>query len=123
MSELEEVAAQLSAGDERGAFGRLRSRLGWPRGKELLGQELPAWIGLLAQFADARGAGELGELARAAVRDPDSPDRLYNLGYALIDAGVPAVAASILWRCLALVGDSEEVVCELCSALECALAY
>jgi hypothetical protein len=29
----------------------------------------------------------------------------------------------VLWRCLALVGDSEEVVCELISALESALAY
>jgi hypothetical protein len=29
----------------------------------------------------------------------------------------------VLWRCLALVGDSEEVVCELVSALESALAY
>ena len=29
----------------------------------------------------------------------------------------------MLWRCLALVGDSEEVVCELVSALESALAY
>jgi hypothetical protein len=28
-----------------------------------------------------------------------------------------------LWHCLALVGDSEEVVCELVSALETALAY
>jgi hypothetical protein len=29
----------------------------------------------------------------------------------------------VLWRCLSLVGDSEEVVCELVSALESALAY
>jgi hypothetical protein len=57
------------------------------------------------------------------VRDPDSPNRLYDLGYALIDSGAPSIAASVLWRCLALVGDSEEVVCELVSALESALAY
>jgi hypothetical protein len=57
------------------------------------------------------------------VRDQDSPDRLYDLGYALIDAGAPAIAASVLWRCLGLVGDSEEVVCELVSALESALEY
>ncbi|MEO6777558.1 MAG: hypothetical protein ABI467_31820, partial [Kofleriaceae bacterium] len=44
-------------------------------------------------------------------------------GFALIDAGVPAIAATVLWRCLALVGDSEEVVCELVSALETAMAY
>ncbi|HEY5951505.1 MAG TPA: hypothetical protein VIV40_38690, partial [Kofleriaceae bacterium] len=78
---------------------------------------------LLARLAAARGAGELADVASAAVRDPDSPDHLYDLGYALIDAGAPSIAASVLWRCLALVGDSEEVVCELVSALESALAY
>jgi hypothetical protein len=123
MTELDEVGALLAAGDDRTALVRLRERLAWPRGKDLTGAELVAWIAQLGRYAEARGAGELAGLAEAAVRDPDSPDRLYDLGYALIDAGVPAVAATVLWRCLALVGDSEEVVCELCSALECALAY
>src|ERR1044071_8319793 len=84
---------------------------------------LPHWLPRLAELASRRGAGPLADLADAAVRDPDSPDRLYDLGYALIDAGAPAIAAAVLWRCLALVGDSEEVVCELVSALESALAY
>ncbi|MGE5184210.1 MAG: hypothetical protein ACM31C_19205, partial [Acidobacteriota bacterium] len=66
---------------------------------------------------------QLAELSGNVVRDPDSPDRLYDLGSARIDAGAPAIAATVLWRCLALVGDSEEVVCELVSALESALAY
>src|SRR6185295_1651937 len=81
------------------------------------------WLSLLAEIAERRGAVALAERARAAVADPDSPDRLYDLGYALIDAGAPAIAATVLWRCLALVGDSEEVLCELVSALESALAY
>src|SRR5206468_5669170 len=85
--------------------------------------ELPRWLALVVQLATRRGAQPLAELAGAAVRDPDSPDRLYDLGYALIDAGAPAIAAAVLWHCLALVGDSEEVVCELVSALESALAY
>ena len=101
----------------------LRARLGWPRGRQIAPAELPGVIDQLAQLAERRGAEQLAEVARAAVRDPDSPDRLYDLGYTLIDAGAPALAASVLWRCLALVGDSEEVVCELVSALECALAY
>src|SRR4029079_17436559 len=67
--------------------------------------------------------GPVAELASAVGRDPDSPDRLYDLGYALIDAGAPAIAAAVLWRCLALVGEREEVVCDLISALESALAY
>src|SRR4030095_14703342 len=78
---------------------------------------------LVGKLAARRGAQPLADLAGAAVRDPDSPDRLYDLGYALIDAGAPAIAASVLWRCLALVGNSEEVVCELVSALESAMAY
>ena len=124
MSEADELAAIASLiadGEEREAFARLRAQLGWPRGKQVT--ELGRWLALLAQLAGQRGAAPLVELANAAVRDPDSPDRLYDLGYALIDAGAPSLAATVLWRCLDLVGDSEEVVCELVSALESALAY
>jgi hypothetical protein len=117
------IAALIAAGDDRAAFDQLRDRFGWPNGKAIPPAELPRWLELLAELATRRGAEPLAELAGAAVRDPDSPDRLYDLGYALIDAGAPAIAAAVLWRCLALVGDSEEVVCELISALESALAY
>jgi hypothetical protein len=113
----------IAAGDDQAAFGRLRSRLGWPAGRTVETPELPRWLGLVAELAKRRGAAAVSDLAVAAVRDPDSPDQLYDLGYALIDAGAPDIAASILWRCLALVGESEEVVCELVSALESALAY
>jgi hypothetical protein len=117
------IAALLAGGDDRAAFEQLRAGLGWPSGKAIPAAELPRWLELVAELAARRGADPLAELAGAAVRDPDSPDRLYDLGYALIDAGAPAIAAAVLWRCLALVGDSEEVVCELVSALESALAY
>jgi hypothetical protein len=117
------IAALIAAGDDRAAEGRLRAGLGWPSGKAIPAAELPRWLELLAELATRRGAEPLAKLAGDVVRDPDSPDRLYDLGYALIDAGTPAIAAVVLWRCLALVGDSEEVVCELVSALESALAY
>jgi hypothetical protein len=117
------IAALIAAGDDRAAFDQLRAGFGWPSGKAIPVADLPRWLALLAELATRRGAEPLAELASAAVRDPDSPDRLYDLGYALIDAGAPAIAAAVLWRCLALVGDSEEVVCELISALESALAY
>ncbi len=119
--ELAAIQALVAGGDERAAFAQVRARLAWPRGKEL--SEVAVWLDLLSRLAANRGASELAEVAAAAVRDPDSPDHLYDLGYALIDAGAPSIAASVLWRCLALVGDSEEVVCELVSALESALAY
>ncbi len=119
--ELAAIAALIAVDDDAAALTRLRARLRWPEGKQV--PELASWLALLAELAERRGAAELGQVARQAVRDPDSPDHLYELGYALIDAGAPAIAASVLWHCLALVGDSEEVVCELVSALESALAY
>lgn len=117
------IAALIAAGDDRAAFDQLSAGLGWPNGKVIPPAELPRWLALLSELATRRGADPLAALAGAVVRDPDSPDRLYDLGYALIDAGAPEIAAAVLWRCLALVGDSEEVVCELISALERALAY
>ena len=119
----DEVRRLIAAGDDRAAFANLRTHLGWPVGKDIAVAELPAWIAMIGELAARRGADQLAQQVDEVVRDPDSPDRLYALGYALIDAGVPTIAATMLWRCLALVGESEEVVCELVSALESALAY
>ncbi len=105
------------------AIAQLRAVLEWPRGKDLPRSDLPAWLAKLGDLAAHRGADVLADLAAEAVRDPDSPDRMYQLGYELIDVGLPEIAASVLWHCLALVGESEEVVCELVSALESALRH
>ncbi|CAN5182114.1 hypothetical protein BH11MYX1_BH11MYX1_41280 [soil metagenome] len=124
--ELAAISALLAQGDERGAFANVCARLAWPIGRALgrtSGAEVGAWIAMLGTLALQMGAPKLHELTEAVVRDPDSPDRLYDLGFALIDAGLPLVAATVLWRCLSLVGDSEEVMCELVSALETATAY
>ena len=121
--EVERALALLARGSDGEAYAVLRAHFAWPRGRDLDPGELAAWVDVLGGIAAHRGADPLDQLATAVVGDPDSPDRLYDLGYALIDAGVPGMAASVLWRCLALVGDSEEVVCELVSALESALAY
>lgn len=113
--------AMLASGDARGALAHVRQCLAWPRGREV--GELPRWLRLLRDVTAALSVTGLIDVAEEAVRDPDSPDKLYDLGYALIDAGAPSIAASVLWHCLKLVGESEEVVCELVSALESALAY
>lgn len=120
---LDQVRAHIAAQNVHEAIATLRASLGWPAGKAIPIAELPAWVAMLGELAGQRGAHPLANQIDAVVRDPDSPDKLYSLGYALIDAGLPAIAATLLWRCLALVGDSEEVVCELVSALESALAY
>ena len=126
MTDGDEVAAierLIADGDDDAAYTRLRTAIGWPAGKLIAAPELPRYLALVGELATRRGAGPLGELAAETARDPDSPDRLYDLGYAQIDAGAPQISATVLWRCLALVGESEEVVCELVSALERALAY
>jgi hypothetical protein len=115
------IRTLIDAGKEDAALAYLRTRMRWPDGKQL--SDLGSWLALLAELAERRGLVPLVGVAQQAVRDPDSPDTLYALGYALIEFGAPSVAASVLWHCLALVGDSEEVVCELVSALESALAY
>jgi hypothetical protein len=109
--------------DEAAAYAALRTELEWPRGKELPRAELVLGVARLGELAGRRGAEPLAELAAAVVAEPEVPERLYDLGYALIDAGAPAIAATILWRCLAIAGDSEEIVTELVSALESTLAY
>ncbi|HLL22249.1 MAG TPA: hypothetical protein VK427_08960 [Kofleriaceae bacterium] len=121
--EIAAVAALISQGEDHAAFTRLRTAFGWPAGKGVASTELPRWLALLGELATRRGATPLAEITAEVVRDPDNPDQLFDLGYSLIDAGAPAVAATVLWQCLALVGESEEVVCELVSALESALAY
>src|SRR5580698_2731493 len=123
MDEVATIAELIARGDDTAAFARLRAHLGWPHGRDLGDGELPRYLELLGDIAARRDGQILADLATGVREDPDSPDRLYALGYALIDAGAPAIAASLLWRCLQLVGDSEEVVCELVSALESALAY
>lgn len=117
------IAAMLDRGDDDAAFATLLAAFGWPAGKALPATELPRWLAIVAALAARREIAPLVEVATEAVRDPDSPDRLYDLGYALIDVGAPTVAASVLWHCLALVGQSEEVVCELVSALESSMDY
>jgi len=104
-------------------IAQLRAALEWPHGKTIGRADFVRWLAKLGHLAAQRGADGLAVLADEAVRDTDSPDRLYQLGYELIDVGLPEIAATILWHCLALVGDSEEVVCELVSALESALRH
>ncbi len=109
--------------EESAAYTALRTELEWPRGRDLPREALVLGISRLGELAARRGSEPLAELAAAVVADPDAPSALFDLGYALIDAGAPAIAATLLSRCLAIVGDSEDVVTELVSALESALAY
>lgn len=77
------------------------------------------WRGSSSRWADR----ELAERCAAASVAIGDDAALYELGYQLIEAGLPAIAATVLRRCLALVPGSEPVVTELVAALERDLRY
>lgn len=111
----------LAAGDASAAFGHLRPALSYPARPSP--EQLTAGLALLAEVATALGHQELAGDARRAADDVHDPDALYELGYALVEAGLPAIAAVVLTRCLEVVPGSEQVLTELVSALERSLAY
>ena len=113
----------LDAGDPREAFERLRKSLWYPWGRRLSPDELADGLAVLGRIVEAMEHPELAAAAARAAADIHDPDALYDLGYQLIDAGLPPIAAVVLARCLEVVPGSEQIVTELVSALERTLAY
>ncbi len=115
--------ARLVEDDPRGAFDGFRWAL-WFTGPTPPDRErLADALGVLARITVAMGHRELAERCARASTDIDDPDALYELGYELIEVGLPAIAATVLWRCLDVVPGSEQVVIELVAALERLLRY
>lgn len=108
--------AQLAAGDPAAAFTGFRWALRYP--VALPPPTLAAALGVLARITVALGDGELAARAAHASLAIDDVDGLYDLGYHLIEAGQPAIAATVLARAHALAPGSEAVVTELAAALE-----
>ena len=108
--------AQLAAGDPAAAFTGFRWALRYP--VELSPADLAAALGVLARIVVALGDGELAARVAHASVEPDDVDGLYDLGYHLIEAGQPAIAATVLAQAHARAPGSEAVVTELCAALE-----
>ena len=110
--------AALADGDPRRAFGELRWALADGHAPPPAPERLADGLGVLARIVVAIGDRELAELLAAASVAIDDDTVLYELGYHLIEAGLPAIAATVLRRCLALVPGTEPVVTELVAALE-----
>ncbi len=117
------AAAQacLSAGDPAGAFRELRGTLWYPR--RVAPDQLADALGVMARIFVVLGQRELAERAAQASLEPLDPDALYELGFQLIEDGLPAIAATVLGRCLELAPGTEQIVTELVAALERELAY
>jgi hypothetical protein len=124
----EDRRAALAAldGGEAGAeaaFQRFRWHLWYPVAAPFAPARLAEALELFARIIEGLGDRELAAAVARAAADVHDPDALYDAGYALIDAGLPAVAATVLGRCLEIVPGSEDVVTELSASLERCLRY
>lgn len=117
------AAAQdaLHAGDAEGAWRSLRALVSYPRLVPV--PELEDALGVLAPVFAALGARALAERTAEASVAPADPERLYALGYQLIEDGLAPLAVTVLARGVELAPDSEALVTELVAALEAQLAY
>jgi hypothetical protein len=120
---IEDARAALAEGKPVEAVAALRPVIGYPAGLDAPADRLAAALAILADAAAAVGDRALADASRRLAADVDDPDAMYDLGYRLVEARLPAIAATILRRCHAAVGNSEQVVTELVAALEGMLAY
>jgi tetratricopeptide (TPR) repeat protein len=117
-----EADAALAAGDAHAAFGRLRRLLEHPGRLD----DRADWVATLTLFAPisrALGATEAAGRAGAVADSPDDPVALYELGYELIEQGLPGIAATVLERANELQPGQEQIILELGAALERAGRY
>lgn len=76
-----------------------------------------------SRVARAIAGDGLGDLVQAVCDRPDDPQALYDLGYQLIEQGLPEVAATALARGHRLRPEAPGLLSELVAALESDLAY
>jgi len=112
----EEALAQLAAGESHQAFASFRWALEYPG--TAAAESFPEALEVLAQIGEAIAGPELAGKVRAAAQMPLEPDRLYDLGYELIEHGLSGIAATVLARAHRLAPDNQEVLSELVCALE-----
>lgn len=116
------VAAALADDDPTEAYSIWRPLMEWP-GAPLDDATLATVLGALVAVAADLGVEELADAARAASAAPRDVDLLYDLGYELIELGLPGVAATLLMRAHRGAPDNVPVLTELACALEGNLCY
>ena len=116
---LREARTLLESGSPQAAFSELQPWLSWPATFESSQDWSARWT-IFADIADEITGEELGEPAREVAEQPVNVDALYDLGYELIEAGLPELAATVLARANEISPEQENVVGELVHALEIA---
>ena len=108
----------LARGDAREAFGRVHFHLANDQALLTDREEWQEAFGLFARISEAITGETLASLVRQAVDDPDDVQALYNLGYELIEQGLPGIAATALSRANLLFPNQGPILTELAVALE-----
>lgn len=119
--ELTAAVAALIDRDPTTGLAAVAAALGSPA--VLTSAQLGVGLDVLARALIALGHDEAANHAAAASLDPSDAERLYRLGYQLIELGLPAVAATALEHALVHAPGTEAIVTELCTAFERQLRY
>jgi hypothetical protein len=115
---LRAAEAALEGGDARAAFGHVHFHLAH---EPVLVTDRDRWheaFDLFARISEAIAGEELAALVRRTVEDPDDVQALYDLGYQLIEQGLPGVAATALSRANVLFPNQAPILAELAAALD-----
>jgi tetratricopeptide (TPR) repeat protein len=75
-------------------------------------------FGVFVGLSEVFGDPELAQKVRATLTNPDNPQALYDLGYALIENRNPEVAVTPLARANRLAPNQPAIISELVTALE-----
>lgn len=114
---LERAREHLEDADAQAAFAGIRAWLSWPQTFDSSGDWSESW-NVFGDIADEIIGEELGDLVRSVAEQPTKVEGLYELGYQLIEVGLPDLAASVLARANEVEPGHENVVGELVHALE-----
>ncbi len=110
----------LAAGDAAAAWRALAPApaLSWPGHAVQERAELQRGMGAFGQVAAAVAGSELAGKVHRVVARPDDPQALYDAAYALYEAGVFGVAATLLHRANGIAPGQKGIVTELAACLE-----
>jgi hypothetical protein len=113
---------ELASGAAQTAFRTFRSILAdvhLAHDRDLFADALEVF----ARIGGALAGDDFAATVRAASRQPDNVQALYDLGYELIEQRLPALAATVLTRANTLAPQQEPIVTELVTALERDMQY
>ncbi len=107
----------LADGDSQQAFQSLRSILRYP-GHPLLTEHWGQAFGLFAEIAKIFVGDEFAVKIQKVVKNADDIEALYDLGYDLIEYGLPEISSTVLNRANTIEPGHAGIVCELVCGLE-----